>query len=95
MANLEPLDFSQPKNNLTAIAEAERAKLFPKNDFNKSNSYSSTNSAALSDGDEYGKGTGSFLDITKGGSSEDIIERKNEIKQNQYQSNKPYTTPSA
>lgn len=95
MGNLEPLDFSQPKNNLTSFAEAERAKLLTKNDFNNENKYSSTNSAALSDGDVYGKGTGSFLDITNGGSSEDILERKNEIKQNQYQPNKPYTTPSA
>ena len=33
MAQLEPIDNSQPKNNLSAIAEAERKKLFAKNQF--------------------------------------------------------------
>jgi len=48
----------------------------------------------MSDGDLFGKGTGIFLDILNGGSSEDISERKNQIKINLYQSNKPYTTPT-
>ena len=34
MAQQEPLDFSQPKNDLGKIAEMERAKLFPRNIFN-------------------------------------------------------------
>ena len=48
----------------------------------------------MSDGDEFGKGTGSFLDTSKGGSSVDTLERKNEIKINEFQIDKPYTTPS-
>jgi hypothetical protein len=48
----------------------------------------------MSDGDLFGKGTGIFLDILNGGSSEDVTERKNQIKVNFYQTNKPYTTPS-
>ena len=40
MAVLEPLDLSQPKNKLTAYADAERARLLPKNDYTKENEYS-------------------------------------------------------
>ena len=29
----DKLDFAQPANSLSEYAEAERAKLFPKNDF--------------------------------------------------------------
>jgi len=37
----DKLDFVQPNNQLSSIAEAERAKLFPKNDFSpKSDKYS-------------------------------------------------------
>jgi len=97
MANLEPLNFSQPKNDLSSIADAERSKLLPRNDFGKTNPYSSTNKDALADGDAQGKGTGVFLDVynQNAGAIQDIIERKEEIKINEYQSNKPYTTPSA
>ena len=63
MAQLEPIDISQPKNDLSSIAEAERRKLFAKNDYQlKSNEYSSTNPDALATGDEQGKGTGGDLD---------------------------------
>ena len=95
MAVTEPLNFEQPKNDLSAIAEAERKKLLPKNDFSTANSYSAVNPDALSDGDESGKGTGIFLDVVNGGSSVDMSERKNSIKVNEFQPNKPYTTPSA
>jgi hypothetical protein len=95
MANLEPLDFAQPDNKLSQIAAAQRALLFPKNDYKPTNEYSSTNKDAIADGDEKGKGTGSFLDTTNGGSSIDNVERISEIKTNQYQKDKPYTTPSA
>jgi hypothetical protein len=91
----ERLDFSQPNNELTAIADLQRKSLIVKNDYKTVNPYSATNPDALSDGDESGKGTGIFLDTVNGGSSIDIIERKNEIKINEYQPNKPYTTPSA
>ena len=97
MAVLEPLDLSQPKNQLSAYADAERAKLFPKNDFNKGNEYSAVNPDALATGDEQGKGTGGDLDTTNfgAGSITDNFERKNELKVNPYSYQKPYTTPSA
>ena len=98
MAVNEPLDFAQPNNKLSQIADAERAKLFPKNDFKKTaNEYSSVNPDALADGDEDGKGTGNFLDVynEQAGAIQDILERKSEIVLNQYKSNAPYTTPSA
>jgi hypothetical protein len=91
----EPLNFSQPDNELSQIAVQQRSKLFPKNDYKDTNKYSSTNPNAIADGDELGKGTGVFLDTINGGSSIDALERKNGIKVNEYQANKPYTTPSA
>ena len=95
--NLEPLNFSQPKNKLSEVADRERAKLFPKNDYNSKNEYSAVNKDALADGDLKGKGTGGFLDTgnQNAGSIKDVTERKDEIKINQYQFNKPYTTPTA
>jgi hypothetical protein len=98
MATTEPLDFSQPKNDLTSIAEMERAKLIPKNDYKqKSFEYSSVNPDAIANGDSKGKGTGGFLDVhnVNAGAIQDILERKSEIVINEYQVNKPYTTPSA
>lgn len=91
----ERLDFSQPANDLTAIADLQRKSLIVKNDYKTVNPYSSVNKDANSDGDEFGKGTGIFLDTYNGGSSVDIVERKNEIKVNEYQPDKPYTTPSS
>ena len=97
MAQVEPLIFEQPNNELSSIAEMERKKLLTKNDFNKQYEYSSVNPDAISDGDEQGKGTGVFLDVynQQAGAVQDIIERKNEIKINEFQPNNPYTTPSA
>ena len=97
MAVSEPLNFEQPKNDLSAIAEAERKKLLPKNDFSTGNAYSAVNPDALADGDEQGKGTGDFLDVYNdtAGAIQDIVERRAQIVINEYQSNKPYTTPSA
>jgi hypothetical protein len=97
MPSLEPLVFSQPDNELSKIAESERKKLLPKNDYATNNQYSSVNPDALADGDEKGRGTGNFLDVYNQniGTRTDILERKNEIKVNEYQANKPYTTPSA
>ena len=91
----ERLDFAQPENELSEIAEAQRSKLIPRNDYKTVNPYSAVNPDALSDGDESGKGTGIFLDVVNGGSSVDLMERKNSIKVNEYQPNKPYSTPSA
>jgi hypothetical protein len=97
MANLEPLDFAQPENELSAIADMQRKMLFPKNDFKITNQYSSVNPDALADGDEQGKGTGGFLDVynQSAGAIQDIVERKASIVINEFQPNKPYTTPSA
>ena len=95
MATSERLDFSQPMNDLGMIGEEQSKKLIPKNDYKPTNSYSATNKDAISDGDEYGKGTGIFLDTANGGSSVDSFERINEIKINEYQKDKPYTTPTA
>ena len=97
MPTVEPLSFSQPNNELSAIADMERKKLLPKNDFNNKNEYSSVNKDALADGDAQGKGTGVFLDVynQNAGAIQDILERRDEIKINEYQPNKPYTTPTA
>ena len=98
MAVIEPLNFEQPDNELSQIAEMQRAMLFPKNDFKKTaNEYSSVNPDALADGDIDGKGTGNFLDVYNEGAGaiQDILERKAEVVLNQYKSNAPYTTPSA
>ena len=98
MANLEPLDFAQPDNKLSQIAAAQRALLFPKNDYkDTANEYSAVNPDALATGDSQGKGTGGDLDTYNEGAGaiQDILERKSEIVINQYKSNSPYTTPSA
>jgi hypothetical protein len=93
----EPLNFDQPNNDLSQIAQAERNKLFPKNDYKETISYSSTNPDALADGDAQGKGTGEFLDVynQEAGAIQDILERKAELVINKYKINSPYTTPSA
>jgi hypothetical protein len=97
MPSLEPLVFSQPSNELTSIAEIERKKLLVKNDFFDKNFYSSVHPNAIADGDEQGKGTGNFLDVYNQGAGaiQDIVERKTLTVVNEYQPNKPYTTPSA
>jgi hypothetical protein len=95
MPVLERLNYDQPSNEMSFVADEQRKRLFPKNDYTENNKYSSVNKDAISDGDEFGKGTGVFLDTTNGGSSTDNAERKNEIKINEFQKEKPYTTPSA
>jgi hypothetical protein len=97
MPSLEPLVFSQPSNELTSIADAERKKLLGKNDFFDKNFYSAVHPDALATGDEQGKGTGGDLDVynLSAGAIQDIRERKTQIVVNEFQPNKPYTTPSA
>jgi hypothetical protein len=97
MPSLEPLVFSQPSNELSSIAEAERKKLLAKNDFIDKNFYSSVHPDAIANGDEQGKGTGVYLDVYNQGAGaiQDIVERKSLTVVNEYQPNKPYTTPSA
>ena len=62
MANEITVDLTQNEpNTLTAIADVERSKLIPKNDYNEvGNPYSSVNRDAVADGDSMGRGTGSF-----------------------------------
>jgi hypothetical protein len=94
MANEISIDLSQNVSNaLTAIAEQERAKLIPKNDYNQvGNEYSATNRDAVADGDNLGRGTGVFLDVYNqaAGDKVDITERKNNVKINKYNSSKGY-----
>jgi hypothetical protein len=94
MANELIVDLSQNEPNaLTAYADAERAKLIPKNDYNAAgNEYSSVNRDAVADGDSMGRGTGTFLDVynVNAGTSDDVMERKNEIKINKFNSSKTY-----
>jgi hypothetical protein len=94
MANELSIDLSQNEPNaLTAYADAERAKLIPKNDYNAvGNEYSSVNRDAVADGDSMGRGTGTFLDVynVNAGTIDDVLERKNEIKINKFNSSKTY-----
>lgn len=94
MANEITIDLSQNvPNNLTAIADAERAKLIPKNDYNSiGNQYSSVNKDAVADGDSMGRGTGTFLDVynVNAGTINDVVERKSEIKINKFNQSKTY-----
>ncbi len=87
----DKLDFSQPDNALSKIAEDQRKKLFPKNDFKNNNQYSTTHPDALSDGDKIGRGVGSFdIHNESIGTSDDILKRKDEIKVNKFSTNNPY-----
>lgn len=94
MPQFESLDFSQPKNKLSEVAEQIRKQQLSRNDYTLDNQFGSTNPDAISDGDQYGKGTGTFLDTSNGGSSVDKTERLSELKFNQYSSNKPYQNPA-
>ena len=89
-----PLNLNQTENNqLTSLSDLERAKLIPRNDYNKvGNEYSAVNKDALADGDSRGRGTGTFLDVynVAAGTIEDVTERKNEIKINKFNSSKTY-----
>ena len=94
MAQEIAVDLTQNEPNaMTAYADAERAKLIPKNDFNAvGNQYSVVNRDAVADGDSMGRGTGAFLDVynVNAGTIDDIVERKNEIKINKFNSSKTY-----
>ena len=89
-----PLNLNQTEaNQLTSLSDLEREKLIPRNDYNKvGNEYSAVNRDALADGDSRGRGTGTFLDVynTAAGTIEDVLERKNEIKINKFNSSKTY-----
>jgi hypothetical protein len=90
----DKMDFSQPDNQLSKIAEEQRKKLFPRNDFNPADQYSSVHPDAIADGDKIGRGTGGELDVYNqaAGTSTDIAERKDDLKGNKYSPNNPYYT---
>jgi len=92
----DKMDFSQPDNQLSKIAEEQRKKLFPRNDFNPADQYSSVHPDAIADGDKIGRGTGGELDvyIQAAGTSTDIAERKDDLKINKFSPNNPYYTVS-
>jgi len=94
MATFEPLDFNQPQNKLTEVAEQIRKQQLARNDYSLQNQFGSTNPDAISDGDIFGKGTGTFLDTSAGGNSVDVTERINNIKINPYSFDKPYQNPA-
>lgn len=93
MATYEPLDFNQPDNKLTQVATQIRTQQLVRNDYSLDNQFGATNPDAISDGDKFGKGTGTFLDTSAGGSSVDVAERINNIKINPYSFDKPYQVP--
>ena len=94
MAQQTTVDLTQNEpNTLTAVADQERAKLIPKNDYNQvGNQYSATNRDAMADGDSMGRGTGTFLDVynINAGTIDDVVERKSEIKINKFNQSKTY-----
>ena len=94
MSTQIPVDLNQTEPNaLSAVADQERTKLIPKNDYNKiGNEYSVVNKDAVADGDSLGRGTGTFLYVynTAAGTIEDVVERKSEIKINKFNSSKVY-----
>ena len=89
-----PTDLSQNvPNQMTNVADQERHKLFPKNDYvATADEYSVTNPDAIADGDSMGRGTGQFLDVYNdaAGTSDDILERRSEIRINKYKSSNTY-----
>jgi hypothetical protein len=89
-----PVDLNQTENNqLTALSDQQRASLIPRNDYNKvGNEYSVVNRDALADGDSRGRGTGIFLDVynNAAGTIEDVVERRNEIRINKFNSSRIY-----
>jgi hypothetical protein len=92
----DKMDFSQPDNQLSKIAEEQRKKLFPRNDFKPTDPYSSVHPDALANGDTIGRGTGGELDVYNqaAGTSTDIAERKDDLKINKFSPNNPYYSVS-
>ena len=88
----DKLDFSQPDNQMSKIAEEQRKRLFARNDFNTTDQYSTVHPDAIADGDVNGKGTGGELDVynQNAGSSVDRAERKDDLKINKFSPNNPY-----
>jgi len=96
MASYIPLDFTQPDNKLSAIAEEQRKKNKAINDYKDANVYSSTNPDAIADGDDKGRGTGAFLDANNyaAGTILDITKRKEAFAGLKYKPTSPYSIPT-
>jgi hypothetical protein len=94
MPNELSIDLTQTEENqLTAVADRERARLLPKNDYiAQADEYSVTNPDAVADGDSKGRGTGQYLDVYNqaAGNREDILERRTGIRVNKYNQNNTY-----
>jgi hypothetical protein len=90
----DKLNFDQPDNAMSQVAEEQRKKLFARNDFKETDQYSSVHPDAIANGDKVGRGTGIELDIynNKIGTSQDVIERKEDLKINKFSPNNPYYT---
>lgn len=90
----DKLDFSQPDNQLSKVAEEQRRKLFARNDFKETDQYSTVHPDAIANGDKIGRGTGGDLDVynNRAGTSVDIAERKDDLKVNKFSPNNPYFT---
>jgi hypothetical protein len=88
----DKLDFSQPNNTLSQIADEQRRKLFARNDFKETDQYSTVHPDAIATGDKIGRGTGGDLDVynNNAGTSTDIFERKDDLKINKFSPNNPY-----
>jgi hypothetical protein len=92
----DKLDFSQPDNQLSKIADEQRRRLFARNDFKITDQYSTVHPDALADGDTIGRGTGGDLDVynQNAGTIVDKKERIDDIKVNKYSDKNPYNIPS-
>ena len=92
-----PIDNTQPENKMTAVADEQRRKIKAVNDYLDQNQYTSTSPDALADGDNMGRGTGQFLDVTNynAGTSEDILKRKEAFAGAKYKPTSQYTTPTS
>lgn len=90
----DKLDFSQPENEMSKIAEEQRKRLFPRNDYKPENQYSSVHPDAIANGDTKGRGNGISMDVYDQniGTSVDVTERKDDLKVNKYSTNNPYYT---
>ena len=67
--------------------------MLPKNEYKDTGfEYSQTNPNALADGDSKGRGNGVFLDTVSPtiGTKEDVVERKNGLKINQWKATNQY-----
>lgn len=94
MPAIEPIDTTQERGGtkMTENANAERVKLFAKNDYDEQNKYSSIHPDALADGDDKGRGTGNYLDSDNfdAGTGTEIVLRNQALAVNPYSRSHTY-----